>query len=331
MRFLAALVATGLLWAVAWLGAGALGWNWLFAVAIPYLALVLFVGGIVLRVIGWGRSPVPFRIPTVCGQQKSLDWIPRDPLDSPFTATETVGRMALEVLAFRSLFRGSRARLTPRKRLVIESDKWLWAGAIAFHWSLLVVLLRHLRYVTQPVPALVGWLEAIDGFFQVASPTLFVTDVVIAGALLYLLGRRVVDPRLRYISLPTDWFALLLLLSIVGSGISLRYFTKTDLVAVKQLALGLATFHPVVPDGIGTMFFVHLFLVSTLLAWFPFSKLVHMAGIFLSPTRNLANNNRARRHVNPWNPDVEVHTYEQWEDEFRDKLIAAGIDVEREG
>ncbi len=331
MRFLAALVATGLLWAVAWLGAGVLGWQSFFAVAIPYLALVLFVGGIVLRVIGWGRSPVPFRIPTVCGQQKSLDWIPRDPLESPFTGAEVVGRMALEVLAFRSLFRGSRARLTPGKRLVIESDKWLWAGAIAFHWSLLVVLLRHLRYVTQPVPGLVGWLEAVDGFFQVASPTLFVTDVVIAGALLYLFGRRVVDPRLRYLSLPSDWFALLLLLSIVGSGISLRYFTKTDLVAVKQLALGLATFHPVVPDGIGTMFFVHLFLVSVLLAWFPFSKLVHMAGIFLSPTRNLANDNRARRHVNPWNPDVEVHTYEEWEDEFRDKLIAAGIDVEREG
>ncbi len=331
MRFLAALVATGLLWAVAWLGAGVLGWNWLFAVAIPYLALFLFVAGVAARVIGWGRSPVPFRIPTVCGQQKSLDWIPRDPLDSPFTAAETVGRMALEVLAFRSLFRGSRARLTPGKRLVIESDKWLWAGAIAFHWSLLVVLLRHLRYVTEPVPALVGWLEAIDGFFQVASPTLFVTDVVLAGALVYLLGRRVFDPRLRYISLPTDWFALLLLLSIAGSGISLRYFTKTDLVAVKQLALGLATFHPVVPDGIGAMFYVHLFLVSALLAWFPFSKLVHMAGIFLSPTRNLANNNRARRHVNPWNPDVEVHTYEQWEDEFRDKLIAAGIEVEREG
>ncbi len=331
MRLLAALVAVGLAWAAAWLGAGVLGWTWLFAVGIPYLAFVLFLAGIVARVIGWGRSPVPFRVPTVCGQQKSLDWIPRDPLDSPFTAGEAAARMALEVLAFRSLFRGSRARLTPRKRLVIESDKWLWAGAIAFHWSLLVVLLRHLRYVTGPVPALVGWLEAVDGFFQVASPTLFVTDVVIAGALLYLLGRRLADPRLRYLSLPSDWFALFLLLSIVGSGISLRYFTKTDLVAVKQLALGLATFHPVVPDGIGTMFFVHLFLVSVLLAWFPWSKLVHMAGVFLSPTRNLANNNRARRHVNPWNPDVEVHTYEQWEDEFRDKLVAAGIEVEREG
>ena len=70
-------------------------------------------------------------------------------------------------------------------------------------------------------------------------------------------------------------------------------------------------------------------LVSVLLAYFPFSKLMHMGGIFLSPTRNLANNNRAKRHVNPWNPAVKVHTYEEYEDEFRDKMMAAGLPVEK--
>ena len=34
------------------------------------------------------------------------------------------------------------------------------------------------------------------------------------------------------------------------------------------------------------LFFAHLFLVSALLAYFPFSKLMHGAGVFLSPTRN---------------------------------------------
>ena len=57
---------------------------------------------------------------------------------------------------------------------------------------------------------------------------------------------------------------------------------------------------------------------------------MHMGGIFLSPTRNLANDNRRRRHVNPWNPQVEVHTYAQWEDEFRDKLVAAGYTLDSE-
>jgi nitrate reductase gamma subunit len=85
-----------------------------------------------------------------------------------------------------------------------------------------------------------------------------------------------------------------------------------------------------VPESIGTPFYIHLFLVSTLFAYFPFSKLMHMGGVFLSPTRNLANDNRVRRHVNPWNPVVEPHTYAQWEDEFRDKLLAAGIPLDAE-
>jgi hypothetical protein len=50
--------------------------------------------------------------------------------------------------------------------------------------------------------------------------------------------------------------------------------------------------------------------------------------VFLSPTRNLANDNRRRRHVNPWNPEVEVHTYAQWEEEFRDKIEACGIPLD---
>ena len=78
------------------------------------------------------------------------------------------------------------------------------------------------------------------------------------------------------------------------------------------------------------IFYLHLFLVSFLLAYFPMSKLVHMGGVFLSPTRNLANDSRMRRHVNPWNYPVKVHTYEEYEDEFREKMKAAGIPVDKE-
>jgi hypothetical protein len=65
-----------------------------------------------------------------------------------------------------------------------------------------------------------------------------------------------------------------------------------------------------------------------LLAYFPFSKLMHAPGIFLSPTRNLAGNNRAKRHVNPWDKPVKVHDYAEWEDEFRDKIRLAGLPLE---
>ena len=82
--------------------------------------------------------------------------------------------------------------------------------------------------------------------------------------------------------------------------------------------------------GIGPIFWGHLFLVSTLLIYFPFSKLLHMPGVFLSPTRNLANSNRRIRHINPWNPEGNVHTYVEWEEEFHDKLVAAGYPLDKE-
>jgi len=96
------------------------------------------------------------------------------------------------------------------------------------------------------------------------------------------------------------------------------------------LTMGWVTLKPVVPEGINIIFYIHLFLVSTLLIYFPMSKLMHMAGVFLSPTRNLANTNRAEMHVNPWNYPVKVHTYHEYEDDFRDKMKAAGLPVEKE-
>lgn len=110
----------------------------------------------------------------------------------------------------------------------------------------------------------------------------------------------------------------------------MRYFYRIDLVNVKELAVGLFSFHPAVPQGTGVLFYVHLFLVCTLLAYFPFSKLMHMPGIFLSPTRNLANNSRMKRHVNTWNHPVRVHTYEEYEDEFREKMREAGLPLDKE-
>lgn len=301
----------------------------LLAVVLPYAALLMFFLGVSYRVVKWARVPVPFRIPTTCGQQKSLSWIKASWLESPYTTAGVIARVASEVLLFRSLLRNHRSELHGA-RLVYAPTKWLWLGALAFHWSFLVVLVRHLRFFLEPAPAAVLALQALDGFFQVGMPVVYGSGVILLGALCFLLARRVVLARVRYLSLPADFFALALLISIAGSGILMRYFTRVNIAEVKRYALGLATFSPVLPAGAGPLFYVHITLVACLLAWFPFSKLMHMGGIFLSPTRNLANNSRMRRHVNPWNPSVQFHTYEEWEDEFRDKMKAAGLRVEKQ-
>ena len=304
--------------------------DFLFGVIIPYAAIATFILGIVLRVLRWARSPVPYHIPTVAGQQKSLKWIKSSKLESPSSTLGVIGRMSLEILLFRSLFRNTKTELKNGPVLAYGSSKYLWLGALAFHWTFLVIVLRHFRYFMEPVPAFVPFLQNLDGFFQVGLPILYASDVIIIAALTFLFLRRVFDSKLRYISLASDYFPLFLILSIAITGVLMRYFTRVDIVNVKELALGLFSFHPVIPEGIGVIFYIHLFLVSTLLVYFPFSKLLHMPGIFLSPTRNLANNSRMKRHVNPWEYPVRVHTYEEYEDEFRERMKATGLPLEKE-
>jgi hypothetical protein len=55
-----------------------------------------------------------------------------------------------------------------------------------------------------------------------------------------------------------------------------------------------------------------------------------MGGIFLSPTRNLCNNSRAKRHINPWNPDIKFKSYSEYEDDYREKMKKAGLPVEKQ-
>lgn len=312
------------------IGVKAANFYYLFAVIVPYAAFLTFIVGFIYRVVQWGRVPVPFRIPTTAGQEKSFPWIKQNAIDNPSTAFGVIIRMAFEVLLFRSLFRNTKAELREGPKLSYGSTKWLWLGGLAFHWTFLIILTRHLRFFFEPVPMLIKIMESLDGFFQVGAPVLYLTDLIFLGAVTFLFLRRVIIPQVRYISLAADYFPLFLIGAIGFSGVLMRYFLKTDVVGIKQLTMGLITFSPVVPTGIGIIFYIHLFLISALFAYFPLSKLMHMAGVFLSPTRNLANNNRAVMHVNPWNYPVKVHTYEEYENDFREKMKAAGLPVEKE-
>jgi len=329
MNVVVSLAAVGALFLLG-LAGGAPGMGWIFGVVLPYLAVALFLGGLIHRVMSWASSDVPFRIPTTCGQQKSLPWIKQERFDNPHNTLTVIGRMALEILFFRSLLRNTKSQLIEGRRLVYATELWLWLGAMVMHWSFLFILIRHLRFMTNPVPAAVTFLQKADGFFEIGLPVLYVTSVGFLLGAAYLLIRRLTSPPVRYISLAADYFPLMLLLGIGISGVCLRHLSKTDISGVKQLALGLTQFSWVVPESISPLFYGHLFLVCVLLAYFPFSKLMHMAGVFLSPTRNLANNNRAVRHVNPWDYPVKVHGYEAYEDELREKMKRAGVPVEKE-
>jgi nitrate reductase gamma subunit len=331
MGALISLVAVAFLVFVPMVAVGAGDLRFTFGVIVPGIAFAVFLGGIIYRLFRWARAAVPFRVPTTAGQQRSLPWIRNQELDNPSGTLGVIGRMVLEVLFFRSLFRNHKVEVNPDKEKVSYiGTKYLWAAGMAFHWSMLLIVLRHFRFFVEPVPRWVELLQSLDGFFQVGVPVVYATSVLFVAGLGYLLARRLVDPKVRYISLPTDYFALYLLLGVGVSGVLMRHVDKVDIVNVKAAIAGWASLQFTTPVGVGMMYFIHVFLVSALLVYFPFSKLLHAPGVFLSPTRNLANTNRTVRHVNPWDPPIVGHTYAEWEEEFKDKLVASGYPLDKE-
>src|SRR4030043_2414986 len=164
------------------IGTEGIGLYSIFAIFIPYAAVLLFVIGFIYRVLKWANSPVPFHIPTVCGQQKSLPWIKADNIDSPSTTGGVVKRLALEILLFRSLLKNEKVEIDAPHRLLFRTSVLLWLGAMAFHWSLLVILLRHLRFFLEPVPSAVVVLQRIDSIFHLSCPILYISDLIYLAA-----------------------------------------------------------------------------------------------------------------------------------------------------
>ena len=171
---------------------------------------------------------------------------------------------------------------------LFKSSLWTWVFGWLFHAGLALVLIRHLRYFTEPVWAWVAF----------AQPFGIYAAFAMAAGLAGLWVRRFAVARVRYISTPSDHLMLALLLAIAVSGLAMKYVAHTDVVAVKAFFLGLmvADWQPLPADGV---LYVHLALVALLMLIFPFSKLLHAPGLFFSPTRNQADNPRERRHCPP--------------------------------
>jgi nitrate reductase gamma subunit len=232
-----------------------------------YAATLTLVVGVGSRIRRYAKIPAPLVIPTT---------------PAPTTNLGVVARMTREVVFFESLFKGS---------------KWTWLFGYLFHFGMLLVLLRHLRYFTEPVWF---WVEIMQWLGIYAA---FAMTFGLAG----LWARRFLVDRVRYISAPSDHLMLALLLGIALSGLAMKYIWHTDIVALKAFMMGLMVFdwQPLPADG---MLLVHLGLVITLMIIFPFSKLLHAPGVFFSPTRNMKDTPRENRHVTPWanKPEVSI-------------------------
>jgi len=230
-----------------------------------YFAAAVFAVGLAYRIRLYARAPAPLKIPTT---------------PAPVTRTGVVARLAKEVVFFESLF---------------KANKWTWLFGWIFHFAMLLVLLRHLRYFTEPVWFWVKWVQPFGmyaGFAMVAG---------LAG----LWVRRIAVERVRYISAPSDHLMLLLLIGIAGTGLMMKYVAHTDILSLKAFVLGLIYFdwQEIPADPV---LLVHLSLVLALMVIFPFSKLLHGPGLFFSPSRNQVDNPREKRHLAPWAAELDA-------------------------
>ncbi len=228
------------------------------------VATLVLVLGLARKIVQYAKTPAPLKIATT---------------PAPVTKSGVAMRIFREVVFFESLF---------------KSTKWTWIFGWIFHLGLLLVLLRHVRYFIDPV-----WLP-----IELIQPFGVYGGFAMVVGLVGLFARRIFVDRVRYISAPSDYLWLVLLVLIGISGLIMKFVSRTDVVMVKQFFTGLYSM------SIGQLpldfpLILHLLLVAILMLLFPFSKLLHVPGIFFSPSRNQVDNPREKRHVAPWAKAME--------------------------
>jgi len=218
---------------------------------LPYGAFSVFLGGVLFRVSGWLRTPVPFQL--------TLFSVPRN----------RIGKICLifsEVLLCRTLFR---------------QDKLLWVWVWLFHLSLFMVIFGHLFgiFYLRDQFCLVGFRPEQSQVLSVFLGGIWGT--LMALSLLALLYRRIFNLEVRRLSSPDSYFDLLLLLAITLTGIFMYApGFHPELHDVRAYMAGLLLFDPI-PLPHSPIFVAHFLLVSLLLLYFPFSRLVHLAGFLV--------------------------------------------------
>jgi nitrate reductase gamma subunit len=215
---------------------------------LPYLTVLLFIVGMVYRFYAWAKTPQPAKM-------------------TLFPAPDSVaGGVLAEVLFFPGMFKG---------------DKVLWSVSWIFHATLALVFLGHIRVLTSLIDQnLMAMGMSPEGIDTMSGASGGAAGVILMVTGVLLLLRRIVAKRVREISKIPDFFALLLLIAIIGTGDLMRFGAHFDLEQTRAWTLSLITFSPAIPEN--GIFLVHALLAMLLIIYIPFSKILHFGGIFFT-------------------------------------------------
>jgi nitrate reductase gamma subunit len=216
----------------------------------PYMTAGVFLSGIVYRLRRWSRA--------------ARGSIPLYPI--PSTRSARWKRIIGEILVFKSLFEGERS---------------LWIGTWVFHTCLGLIIIGHvnaiseLSFVWEAIHAERKDLEALSAVVGSGA------GLIIFMMGIYLLMRRIVIQRVKEISGKEDYMALLLILAIIITGNMMRFVTNFDPAASREYFAGFAAFGSAKMPA-DPFFALHFFLGQVWLMYIPFSKFLHIPGVFYS-------------------------------------------------
>ncbi|MHB8916808.1 MAG: respiratory nitrate reductase subunit gamma [Desulfocucumaceae bacterium] len=245
---------------------------------LPYVTMVVFTFGLLYRLGRWAGSRIVHNITL-----------------SPFpqSNTQVLGIFGAELIFFRSLF---------------MFDRPLWVGAWFMHIALFSVIGGHLVgiYFLGKQFVYLGMSEHLSEQMSALLGTSM--GLLMFAGLIYLLVRRMSITKVKEVTGISDYLHLILLLTIVIIGNIMRLW-EHDLgityAPVKDYVTHLVMLQPIPANHevfTRPFFGLHLLFVQILLMVFPFSKLMHVFGMFAD--RWIIN--RVYKDPAPGLPNVDV-------------------------
>ena len=103
--------------------------------------------------------------------------------------------------------------------------------------------------------------------------------LILLTTAIYILMRRFTMVRVREISGFEDFASIFLILAVVISGDLMRFSSHLDLARSREFISGLCGLRPTaIPRD--PWFLLHFFLAQVLIMYIPFSKFLHIPGVF---------------------------------------------------
>jgi nitrate reductase gamma subunit len=222
----------------------------------PYIALVLFVGGVLYRLWSW------------------------------LSAGGLTGLYSVAVMGYSWGFGKRLGEVLKRIFLLYTltmSDRLLLVGSFLFHWGIWIALLGHLSMIVPPQQ----FGLSKDLHKAIALYVGGTAGVLSLAGLALLLIRRAARPDVRRLSFLDDWFALILLFAIIAVGnyqaLVLRpEYMETIAPWVQSVLMGSPRLDLVAHWDAATK--IHVFLSLLFIAYVPFGKLIHPFSFLVMPT-----------------------------------------------